>query len=163
MLGQDMFAALIQRKHVRSMRVSIWDHSGLNEDAFVVQPGETAVLADLEGPGTITHLWFVQTCRRILGPGLIPYHKSGVAMLDIENGQGVNYEVMDTDYYRKVVIRMFWDDSETPNVLAPLGDSFCVGHSIASNFQSMPFTSSVKPNQDKKFGGPAALNCDLPM
>lgn len=163
MLGAELFEAVTQRKQVRSARVSSWDHSGQNEDAFVVQPEETAVLADLEGPGTIRHLWFVQTCRRILGPGLIPYSKSGVAMLEIGNGQGVNYEVMDPDYYRKVLIKMYWDDSETPNVLAPLGDFFCVGHSIASNFQSLPFTASVKPGQDKKFGGAAALNCYLPM
>lgn len=84
-------------------------------------------------------------------------------MLEIESGQGINYEVMDPDYYRKVVLRLYWDGSETPNVIAPLGDFFCVGHSIASNFQSLPFTASVKPSQDKKFGGSAALNCYLPM
>ena len=163
MLGPEMFSAVTQHKQARSARISSWDHSGKNEDAFVVQPGETAILADIEGPGTITHLWFVQTCRRILGPGLIPYHKSGVAMLEIENGQGANYEVMDPDYYRKVLIKMYWDGSETPNVLAPLGDFFCVGHSIAANFQSLPFTASVKPTEEKKFGGAAALNCYLPM
>ncbi|KAK2616268.1 hypothetical protein QQS21_000903 [Conoideocrella luteorostrata] len=163
MLGADLLSAASQRKVARSARIASWDHSGLNEDAFVVQPGETAVLADIEGPGTITHIWFVQTCRRILGPGLIPYHKSGVAMLEIENGQGVNYEVMDPDYYRKVLIKMYWDGSEAPNVLAPLGDFFCVGHSIAANFQSLPFTASVKPTENNKFGGAAALNCYLPM
>ncbi|GJN72321.1 hypothetical protein PLIIFM63780_005347 [Purpureocillium lilacinum] len=163
MLGQELLGAVTQQKQARSARISSWDHSGLNEDAFVVQPCETAVLADIEGPGTITHLWFVQTCRRILGPGLVPYTKSGVAMQEVENGQGANYEVMDPDYYRKVVIRMYWDDSTTPNVLAPLGDFFCVGHSIAANFQSLPFTASVKPTEDKKFGGAAALNCYLPM
>ena len=163
MFGSELLTAPSQRKKARSARISSWDHSGHNEDAFVVQPGETSVLADIEGPGTITHLWFVQTCRRILGPGLIPYSKSGVAMLEIENGQGVHYEVPDPDYYRKILIKMYWDDAETPNVLAPLGDFFCVGHSIASNFQSLPFTASVKPSEDKKFGGCAALNCYLPM
>lgn len=58
---------------------------------------------------------------------------------------------------------MYWDDSPTPNVLAPIGDFFCVGHSMPANFQSMPFTASVKPAEDKKFGGAAALNCYLPM
>ena len=76
---------MAQRKTARTARISSWDQSGLNEDAFVVQPGETAVLADLEGPGMITHLWFVQTCRRVLGPGLIPYSSSGVAMMEIHN------------------------------------------------------------------------------
>jgi hypothetical protein len=58
MFGAGLLPSLTQRKQARSARISSWDHSGLNEDAFVVQPGETAVLADLEGPGTITHLWF---------------------------------------------------------------------------------------------------------
>lgn len=88
----DLLTAASQRSSVRTARVSSWDHSGLNEDAFVVPPGETAVLADIEGPGKLTHLWFVQTCRRILGPGLIPYSKSGVAMMEVHNALGLNYE-----------------------------------------------------------------------
>lgn len=88
----SLLSAASQPKRARSARVSSWDQTGLNEDAFVVQPGETATLADIEGPGTITHLWFVQTCRRILGPGLIPYSKSGVAMMEIHNALGLNYE-----------------------------------------------------------------------
>lgn len=159
----DLLNNVSKLKTARSSRVSSWDHSGLNEDAWVIQPGETAVLADLEGPGTITHLWFVQTCRRVLGPGIIPYSKSGVPMLDIYNAHGLNYEVNDPDYYRKVIIRMYWDGSETPNVLAPIGDFFCVGHSMASNFQSLPFTVSVRPAENKTFGGSAAFNCYLPM
>lgn len=120
-------------------------------------------MCDIEGPGKITHLWFVQACRRILGPGLIPYSKSGVAMMEIHNALGLNYEDNDPDYYRKVVIKMYWDGSETPNVIAPIGDFFCLGHSMAANFQSMPFTVSVKPSEEKKFGGNAAFNCYIPM
>ena len=162
-LRGDLLSSVAQRKTARTARVSSWDQSGLNEDAFVVQPGETAVLADLEGPGIITHLWFVQTCRRILGPGLIPYSKSGVAMMEIHNALGLSYEDSDPDYYRKVLIRMYWDDSETPNVVAPIGDFFCLGHSMAANFESLPFTVSVKPSEEKKFGGSAAFNCYLTM
>ncbi|KAK9241795.1 hypothetical protein V1506DRAFT_549608 [Lipomyces tetrasporus] len=162
-LGGDLMGRAAQHKVVRSARVSSWDQKGLNEDAFVVMPGETAVLADLEGPGVITHLWFVQTCRRIVGPGLIPYSKSGVAMMEIHNALGLNYEVNDPDYYRKVLIKMYWDGEEDPSVLAPIGDFFCVGHSMAANMQSMPFTVSVKPSEEKKFGGASALNCYLPM
>lgn len=94
-MGGDLMSAAAQRKTARTARVSSWDHSGLNEDAFVVQPGETALLADLEGPGKITHLWFVQTCRRILGPGLIPYSKTGVAMMELSSGSGLSYEDSD--------------------------------------------------------------------
>ncbi|OBT93134.1 hypothetical protein VE01_09203 [Pseudogymnoascus verrucosus] len=162
-LDGDLMSAAAQRKVARSARISSWDQSGLNEDAFIVQPGETAILCDIEGPGKITHLWFVQACRRILGPGLIPYSKSGVAMMEIHNALGLNYEDNDPDYYRKIIIKMYWDDSETPNVIAPIGDFFCLGHSMAANFQSTPFTVSVKPSEEKKFGGNAAFNCYVPM
>ncbi|KAL4863631.1 hypothetical protein BDV12DRAFT_206337 [Aspergillus spectabilis] len=161
--GNHLLADITKRRTARSARISSWDQKGLNEDAFVVLPGKTAVLADLEGPGAITHLWFVQTCRKILGPGLIPYSKSGIAVMEIHNALGLNYEVSDPDYYRKVLIKMYWDNSETPNVLAPIGDFFCLGHSMAANFQSLPFTVSVKPSEEKKFGGAAAFNCYLTM
>lgn len=163
LLGDDLLSQLSRRRAARSARVSSWDHTGGNEDAFVIMPGETSVLADLDGPGRITHLWFTQTCRRILGPGLIDPTQAGVAMFEIHNALGVNWEVNDPDYYRKVVLRMYWDDQETPSVVAPLGDFFCLGHSIAGNFASLPFTVSVKEEERLKFGGPAALNCYLPM
>ncbi|WP_203453405.1 glycoside hydrolase family 172 protein [Jiangella aurantiaca] len=162
-LGDDLLGRAAKRRRARSARVSSWDQTGGNEDAFVVMPGETAVLADIEGPGCITHLWFTQTCRRIIGPGLIDPTLAGVAMLEIHNALGVNWEITDPDYYRKVVIRMYWDDQEHPSVVAPLGDFFCVGNSIAGNFASLPFTVSVKDDERLKFGGPAALNCYLPM
>jgi hypothetical protein len=162
-IGDDLLGRVAKRRQARSARVSSWDQTGGNEDAFVVMPGETAVLADIEGPGCITHLWFTQTCRRIIGPGLIDPRQAGVAMLEIHNALGVNWEITDPDYYRKVLIRMYWDDQEEPSVVAPLGDFFCIGNSIAGNFSSLPFTVSVKDEEHLKFGGPAALNCYLPM
>lgn len=39
-------------------RASSWDTSGRNGDAWRIEPGETKVLADLEGPGVISHIWF---------------------------------------------------------------------------------------------------------
>ena len=41
-------------------RCSSWDQSGRNADAWTINPGETRVLADLKGPGQITHLWMTQ-------------------------------------------------------------------------------------------------------
>jgi hypothetical protein len=152
-----------KRRPARSARVSSWDHTGGNADAFVIMPGETAVLADLEGPGCVTHLWLTQACRRLLGPGLIDPLKAGVAWFDVSNALGLNWEVTDPDYYRKVVIRMYWDGQDTPSVVAPLGDFFCIGHSLAGNFASLPFTVSVKDDEHLRFGGSAALNCYLPM
>ncbi|KAE8538161.1 hypothetical protein D1P53_005499 [Cryptococcus gattii VGV] len=161
--GQDLLAACSQKKAARSARVSSWDHSGKNEDAFIVKPGESVILADIEGPGALTHLWFVQACRRILGPGLIPYTKTGVAMMEVHPALGLVYEDNDPDYYRKVIIKMYWDDQEEPSVLAPLGDFFCIGNSMPGNFESLPFSVSVKPSELHKFGGNCGANCYLTM
>ena len=49
-------AGLAQLKDYRSMRSSSADRPG-NADALHIEPGRTATLADLEGPGEITHLW----------------------------------------------------------------------------------------------------------
>ncbi|MFW6154493.1 MAG: glycoside hydrolase family 172 protein [Planctomycetota bacterium] len=44
----------------RTRRVSSWDITGRNADRWRIAPGESRVLADLEGPGRITHLWMTQ-------------------------------------------------------------------------------------------------------
>lgn len=41
-------------------RASSYDTTGRNNDLWIIPPGETATLADLRGPGQITHLWLTQ-------------------------------------------------------------------------------------------------------
>ena len=48
------------RRNRRTHRVSSWDKTGRNSDWWIIQPGEARVLADLRGPGQITHIWFAQ-------------------------------------------------------------------------------------------------------
>ena len=106
-----------------------------------------------------------QFCRRVLGPGIIdPYMGHYVApIFEIHNALGLNWEDSDPDYYRKILLKIFWDDQEHPSVLVPLGDFFGIGHSIAANYQSLPFAVTVKPEEQFLFGGNAGLNCYLPM
>jgi hypothetical protein len=42
----------------RSRRVSSWDTTGRNADAWPIEAGETKTLADLTGAGVIRHIWF---------------------------------------------------------------------------------------------------------
>ena len=140
--GSGILAELTRIKKARSARVSSWNHSGRNHDYWSVLPGETAVLADLEGPGCITHIWMTQDCRRSAGLGVW---------------------ATDPDFYRKLLLKIYWDDQSHPSVLAPLGDFFCIGHSLPSSFASIPFTVSVNKGVERKFGSPAALNCYLQM
>lgn len=41
----------------KSGRVSSWDRTGGNDDRYHIAPGETRELANIEGPGKITHIW----------------------------------------------------------------------------------------------------------
>ena len=133
---------LTRIRAARSGRASSWDQSGRNQDYWLIPAHESVVLADIEGPGCLTHLWMTQFCRRVHGP---------------------HWETDDPFYYRKVLLKIYWDEQETPGVLAPLGDFFCVGHSLPGNFASLPFTVSSQPGRPPRFGAGAALNCYLPM
>jgi len=55
--GQDLLQGLGQKQDYRSRRVSSWDRSGGNRDSIAIEPGKTAVLAEIEGPAAIHHIW----------------------------------------------------------------------------------------------------------
>lgn len=109
--------------------------------------------------------------------GVAPYTATNCPFMETPRALGLFDEENDTDLcvytflytaqaygsYRKVVIKIYWDDEEHPSVLAPLGDFFCIGHSMPSNFQSLPFTVSVRSMDDRKYGGTSAVNCYLTM
>lgn len=65
-----------------------------------VEPGTSYTLADIEGPGKITHIWMT-----------LPDHTSA--------GSNV---------LRDIVLRMYWDGEDHPSVEVPVGDFFCNGH-----------------------------------
>ena len=140
-----IFSELTRARDARSARFSSWDQTGRNQDAWTIGAGQTVTIADIEGPGCITHLWMTQACPRLVADRSDPRAPH------------------DPDYYRKVLLRMTWDDQAHPSVLVPLGDFFCLGHSIANSFASLPFTASVRPEHTYHFGGPAALNCYFQM
>ncbi|HSQ79366.1 MAG TPA: glycoside hydrolase family 172 protein [Candidatus Bathyarchaeia archaeon] len=55
--GQDLLQGLGRKQDYRSRRISSYDRSGGNRDSIVIEPGKTAVLAEIEGPGAIHHIW----------------------------------------------------------------------------------------------------------
>lgn len=142
----------------RSGRASSFDQTGRNRDNWIVMPGEERTLADLEGPGFITHIWMTQSCRIQPGPGQIDPSMVGVPMLEIHNALGVSWEVVDPDYYRKVLLKIYWDDQETPSVIAPLGDFFGLMNSLSGSYDSLPLSVSAKEPELHTFGGSAAFN-----
>ncbi|MFH1744399.1 MAG: DUF2961 domain-containing protein [bacterium] len=52
-----LLGSLIRPMDFEAFRESSWDRTGDNLDCRDIDPGETLVLCDLEGPGVITHIW----------------------------------------------------------------------------------------------------------
>lgn len=55
-----MYGELTRWRNRRTARVSSYDVSGRNGDAWRIGAGEARVLADIRGPGRITHIWMTQ-------------------------------------------------------------------------------------------------------
>ena len=56
-----MLDQLAYLRSAQTGRASSWEETGRNSDAWWIEPGESAVLADIKGPGRITHLWLTQS------------------------------------------------------------------------------------------------------
>jgi len=106
----------------KRQRISSYDKTGGNSDFIVIAPGKTQKIAHIEGAGCINHIWMT------LGEFPILEKK---------------------DYLRKAVIRMRWDEEESPSVEVPVGDFFGMGHAQTKNFNSMPLAMS--PQDGKSF------------
>ncbi|WP_020673939.1 glycoside hydrolase family 172 protein [Amycolatopsis nigrescens] len=113
-------------RSARRGRASSWDRDGGNDDRLTVRPGETVTLADLTGPGAVTHIWCTVALPFKEGP-----------------------HAAETDYLRRLVLRITWDSGNDPSVLVPLGDFFGVGHGKTTNFASAPLQMS--PQDGKGF------------
>jgi len=57
MIGYSSLASLPRLRDYTSHRVSSYDRSGGNKDYWVINPGERRVLAEIEGPACVKHIW----------------------------------------------------------------------------------------------------------
>src|SRR5947209_1666083 len=55
-----MLLHLSKIRRSTSKRESSYDITGRNDDFWFIPPGKSRVLADLRGPGCITHIWMTQ-------------------------------------------------------------------------------------------------------
>ena len=55
-----MLDKLTRIRKGKTGRVYSWDTTGRNQDRWLIPAGESRVLADIEGPGVITHIWMTQ-------------------------------------------------------------------------------------------------------
>lgn len=86
-----------------------------NRDNLSVPPGETRTLADIRGPGMITHLWLTFSEAR-------PNWISAEGSADPS----------------QIVLRMYWDGAAQPAVESPLGDFFAAGFGQRVEVNSVP-------------------------
>lgn len=88
-------------------------------------------------------------------PAIIVQPKQVFEMANIE-GPGIVQHIWMTTHemnWRKLILKVYWDDEEEPSINVPLGDFFCMGWNSKSNIASLPIC--VNPS-----GG---LNCYFPM
>ena len=71
LLSQDILGNLGQPQNYISRRVSSYDRSGGNRDSLTIEPGGTAVLAEVPGPGAIHHIWTTIAAEAFYGRNLI--------------------------------------------------------------------------------------------
>jgi len=134
--GQDTPPPFVERmrlRDARTARVSSWDRTGGNQDWITIKPGQTAVLADIAGPGCIKHIYWTyiiekQDLRRRL--------------------------------FRDVILRMYWDDEKTPSVESPIGDFFGVSNGLPRPLRSLDLVVNPGGLGGETSVG---LNCYFPM
>ena len=61
---EGLLENLAQKPEYESHRISSYDRTGDNADRLTIEPGETKVLAEMEGPGAITHMWNTISAER---------------------------------------------------------------------------------------------------
>ena len=56
MIGQTSLASLPTLRTYRSHRISSWEETGGNTDAWRIEAGEKRVIGQIDGPGCIKHI-----------------------------------------------------------------------------------------------------------
>ncbi len=69
--AQDLLGGLAARQDFTAARVSSFDRSGGNKDSLTIPAGGTAVLAEIEGPAAIHHIWVTISAEAFYGRKLV--------------------------------------------------------------------------------------------
>lgn len=107
-INPSALANLARKQKGKRLRISSWDRTGGNDDRIHIPSGKKAIIAQMDQPGEIEHIW-----ATICSDGLPTIEKNGL---------------------RKVILRIYWDDEKEPSVEVPLGDFFGIGHAKSKNY-----------------------------
>lgn len=69
--GQELLTKLGEHQNYRSKRISSYDRTGGNSDRLTIEPGKTAVLAEIKGPAAIHHIWVTISAEPFYGRKII--------------------------------------------------------------------------------------------
>ena len=68
---QGLLSSLGRTQGYVSKRASSYDRTGGNKDSLTIKAGETAVLADLKGPGVLHHIWVTIAAEAFYGRKIV--------------------------------------------------------------------------------------------
>ena len=108
----------------------------ISAENFTGEPGKGGMATEGTGANAARELgqsWKVSPSINIGG-------KQTATLAQID-GSGVIQHIWLTvhpNFWRKLVIRFYWDGEETPSIEVPLGDFFCSGWSVRCNVTSLP-------------------------
>ena len=86
-----------------------------NRDNRVIPPGKTHVLGEIQGPGTIRHIW-------------LTFPEPAPSWLGREGNAN----------HSELVLRIYWDGAKEPAVESPVGDFFAAGFGERAEVNSAP-------------------------
>lgn len=69
--NQDLLSQLGRHQNYTSKRISSYDRTGGNNDRLSIEPGKTAVLAEIKGPAAIHHIWVTISAEPFYGRKII--------------------------------------------------------------------------------------------
>ena len=93
--------SLMRLRDFRSKRASSWDRSGGNNDFNFIPPGGKKILLKESGAGCVKHFYWTYI------------HQEEAIRLNL---------------FRGLVLRAYWDGSDSPSIEVPLGDVFGVSN-----------------------------------
>ncbi len=117
-------------------RLSNAQTRSISAENFTGEKGKAGMATEGTGAQSARHLgqgWKVS-------PSIDIAPKNTVTLAEID-GPGAIQQIWLTvhpAFWRKLVIRFYWDGEATPSVETPLGDFFCNGWGVRCNVQSLP-------------------------
>lgn len=112
-ISGDLNTLALIKKGYKNKRISSSDGNGNNFDFLKeIKPGDSRIIADIEGAGIINHIWITMAP----GPNVLSRND--------------------------IIIRMYWDGNEYPSVESPIGPFFGQGWNEQYLFNSLPLTAA---------------------